>query len=139
MSKDIREGGCLCGAVRFKLDLTDHHTGNCHCRDCQKNSGAPFMTFTDILSEQVIWTKDQPKRIQTSELAERMFCGKCGAPLVGQALDERERISISTSTLDDPSGIDVTYELYTRSRWPMLKPIQGTTQYLKGSSDASTE
>lgn len=95
------------------------------------------MTFTDILSKQVKWTKDQPKRVQISKLAERMFCGKCGTPLVWQALDERERISISTSTLDDPSGIDVTYELHTRSRWPMLQPITGTKQYLTGSSGPS--
>jgi len=37
-------GGCLCGAVRYECSAKPMMTGNCHCRDCQKSSGAPFVT-----------------------------------------------------------------------------------------------
>ena len=59
---DLRQGGCLCGAVRYEINMDGARTGNCHCRDCQKNGGGPFMTFTTPLAGHLRWISE-PKGI----------------------------------------------------------------------------
>ncbi len=46
--------------------------------------------------------------------------------------DFPDRISISTGTLDDTSGIEISVEIYTRSRWAVIPPVPGARQYEAG-------
>ena len=39
---DVREGGCRCGQLRFRITAPDMLTMVCHCRGCQRMTGAPF-------------------------------------------------------------------------------------------------
>ena len=39
------EGGCLCGAVRYRISAEPHHAGYCHCRMCQRSAGAPVVAW----------------------------------------------------------------------------------------------
>ena len=45
---DDRVGGCLCGAVRYRLTSAPFDTGYCHCRMCQRTAGAPVMVFSTV-------------------------------------------------------------------------------------------
>ena len=55
-----RSGGCQCGAVRFRVDDELGEASICHCRMCQKASGAPFASLADIPLEQFSWTRGKP-------------------------------------------------------------------------------
>lgn len=126
---DLRQGGCLCGAARYEINLDGNKTGNCHCRDCQKNSGAPFMPFANVDSGQFRWIAKPEGVYQSSSWARRRFCMKCGTPLTWEAIERPERQSVSMCTLDDTSGVEVVYEIFTRSRVPGIQPVQGARQY----------
>ena len=39
------EGGCLCGAIRYRVDGEVEDSAYCHCRTCQRQSGAPVVAW----------------------------------------------------------------------------------------------
>jgi hypothetical protein len=126
---DVREGGCLCGAVRYEINLKGSKTGNCHCTDCQKNSGGAFMPFTNVDRGQFRWISEPAGQAHASDIAVRRFCANCGTPMTWEGRDEPDHIAISTGTLDDKSGIEIVYEIFTRSRWSMIPPVPGVRQF----------
>ena len=50
--KTVLTGGCQCGAIRFAMSVPPPKVSICHCRMCQKASGAPFASFADIEHEE---------------------------------------------------------------------------------------
>ena len=131
---DLRTGGCMCGAARYEINIDGHMSGNCHCRDCQKNTGAAFMPCTNVDAGQFRWISKPGGEARASDKAIRRFCEKCGTPLTWEADDSPDRQSINMGTLDDPLGIEITYEIYTRSRWPDIQPVPGARQYVDGGN-----
>ena len=59
MSGD-REGGCLCGAVRFTACGKPKFISNCHCHSCRKATGAAYSTWVGFAEENVKWTRGAP-------------------------------------------------------------------------------
>ncbi len=80
-TKPVLTGGCQCGAVRFAVTAPPVRVSICHCRMCQKATGAPFASFADIEKSNFAWTKGTPSAFRSSSIAERDFCNKCGTPL----------------------------------------------------------
>jgi hypothetical protein len=128
-----QQGGCLCGHVRYEIDLAGSRTGNCHCRDCQKNGGGPFMTFTTPKSGNFKWLSEPEGRAQASDFAMRRFCAYCGTPMTWEHLS-KDDMAVSTGTLDDPSGVEIIYEIYTKSRWPVIPPMPGVDQFRESNA-----
>ena len=65
-SKPVLTGGCQCGAIRFALKAAPAKVSICHCRMCQKASGAPFASLADIEHSDFAWTKGKPAAGQTT-------------------------------------------------------------------------
>ncbi|WP_191253077.1 GFA family protein [Kordiimonas sediminis] len=125
----VREGGCLCGKVRFVIDLENAETSNCHCRDCQKFHGAPCGTYTSVNRNQFTWLQRPKGQFMASPKATRRFCLECGTSLTWEGRDYPERISIATCTLDDMSDIHISYEIFTRSRMNDIPAIESAEQF----------
>lgn len=45
------EGGCLCGAVRYRVTGKPYHVTHCHCSMCRRASGAPLVTWFSVKSD----------------------------------------------------------------------------------------
>jgi hypothetical protein len=56
----VREGGCLCGAVRYRIEALPTDIAYCHCRMCQKASGAPAMAWATVPASAFAWTRGRP-------------------------------------------------------------------------------
>lgn len=114
-----REGGCLCGGVRYRVGAALEMPSYCHCRMCQLSAGAPVMVWATVPERYLAWTRGQPRAYRSSATAERLFCPDCGTQLVFRPLDEEPvRVDINLVTLDDPSGVAPDDHIWTSSRLP---------------------
>ena len=97
-------GGCQCGAVRYALRSRPTGASICHCRMCQKAFGSYFAPLAGVPRADLVWTRGEPGHFRSSEAVERGFCRDCGTPLTYSVL-EKDRISVSLGSLDDPSSV----------------------------------
>ena len=114
-TKPVLTGGCQCGAIRFALSASPVKVSICHCRMCQKASGAPFASFADVELTDFTWTRGQPAAFRSSSIAMRDFCSQCGTPLSFRRIDG-PRIEIMTGAFDRPDRVIPTLQYGSESR-----------------------
>lgn len=109
------EGGCLCGAIRYRVTPCSGDSGYCHCRTCQRSAGAPAMAWLSIPRTHLSLTQGTPKRFRSSSHAERHFCDACGTQLFFSD-DHATSIDINIPTLDNPDLTPPRYHIWRMSR-----------------------
>ena len=114
-AKPVLTGGCQCGAIRFALSAPPSRISICHCRMCQKASGAPFASLADIPLEHFSWTRGKPAAFASSSIAERDFCPACGTPLSYRRIGG-SNIEIMTGSFDRPDMVVPALQFGTESR-----------------------
>jgi hypothetical protein len=115
-------GGCQCGAIRFAMTAAPTRVSICHCRMCQKATGAPFASLADIPNEHFAWTRGTPAAFQSSSIAARDFCRDCGTPLSYRAIGG-PKIEIMTGAFDRPDRVVPTRQFGTESRLAWVASI----------------
>ena len=95
-------GGCLCGAVRYRLTEPPAKGAYCHCRLCQKSYGGLYMAALQFDLASFSYTKGRPKLFRSSNLAQRGFCADCGSPLIF-LFDNDIEIWVLLGSLDRPA------------------------------------
>ena len=110
------DGGCLCGAVRYRISREPHHADYCHCRICQRATGAPVVAWLTVASRALAWTKGKPAVYRSSAKAERLFCGACGTQLVFREIAEPDELDVTLASLDDPEAVRPSHHIWTSSR-----------------------
>ncbi len=115
---DTWTGGCQCGAVRYRLASEPFDTGWCHCRVCQKASGAPALVFTTVPAGDYVIEQgeDAVGTVQTTAFGRRRFCSCCGTPLTIQVDFQAETIDLTVATLDDPTPVAPGFHIFYDSR-----------------------
>jgi hypothetical protein len=116
------EGGCLCGAVRYRIAGESLALARCHCRTCRHASGAPSVAWSVFRSGDFVFTAETPVHFHSSPGVVRTFCGKCGTPLTYQRTAEADTIDVTTVTLDDAADFAPTKEVWVEHRlaWETL-------------------
>ncbi len=120
-------GGCLCGAVRYESSAKPLMIGNCHCRDCQKSSGAPFVTAMAVPARALKIAgevKYYAVQADSGNTFSRGFCPACGSRLFARSGGRPELALITAATLDDPGAFPPTMNFYVSSAqpWDHLDP-----------------
>jgi hypothetical protein len=127
-------GGCACGSIRYVCARAPVAMLNCHCRDCQRSSGAPFASGFIVLASDVEITgtpKTYSVRAGSGSLATRSFCSDCGTPLFARGEAAPEFMSIRFPTLDSPSDFQPTLDIWTSSAQPWVSLNQEIPHYPK--------
>lgn len=126
------EGGCLCGAVRYRIDGPVLVSGICHCRTCRKVASAPNLPFASVPSSAFTIVKGAPAETKSSPPVTRSFCGACGSPLTYRTDAEPETIDVMTVSLDRPEAAPPTLHVWTSEKLAWEVIADGLTAYPRG-------
>lgn len=112
---ETREGGCLCGAVRFRAGLTKREFGACHCSMCRRWTGSALLGMT-VPEGNVEWQgSEHIASRQTSPWAMRAWCRECGSALYYKVTMDNEwagNLELPIGVFDNASGLTMSNEIY---------------------------
>ena len=120
----MADGGCLCGAVRYRFSGTPSSSDNCHCRSCRRASGAPVVAWITVRRSELGVLSGTPAVFHSSPGVTRQFCSRCGTALTYQSERRPDTIDITTASLDDPEAYPPTTEVWLEDRlsWQPTSP-----------------
>jgi hypothetical protein len=127
---EVHEGGCGCGAVRYRVEGEPIFVNNCHCRLCQRQTGSTSVVNAFYEAERVT--------VSSGSLTENVLvsgsggehvvrrCAQCGTALFSHYPRlGRLGAGIRVGTLDDPSAFTPTAVIFTESKMPWVALPEG--------------
>ncbi len=118
------EGGCACGAVRYRLESAPMFVHCCHCLDCQRQTGSAFVLNALIEADRVSLSSG---RVESSAMPtesgspHHIFrCPSCGTALWSEYGGRSQVRFVRVGTLDEPSALTPDVHIYTRSKLPWV-------------------
>ena len=121
------EGGCLCGGVRWKAQGDPVNVRCCHCRLCQKATGAPFWARA-LYAQDAVAIEGHIEQFPSSDHVWRVFCRDCGSRLFSRRSDG-SLIGVALASFDDPNAYGPTEHIFVASRVDWLKLDDGLPQH----------
>jgi hypothetical protein len=119
-----REGGCACGAVRYRLTSEPLITHCCHCLNCQRQTGSAFVINLLIEADRMELLAGTPVPVDAPRddgSSQRIFrCPTCQVAVFSEYGRPEVRF-VRGGTLDQPSGITPDVHIYTRSKLPWIR------------------
>lgn len=119
----VREGGCSCGEVRYRLASEPMFVNCCHCLNCQRQTGTAFVLNLLIESDRVEVTAGEPRVVPVPRYdgSEQLIhrCPRCQVAVWSEYGRPEVRF-VRAGTLDDPSWVEPGAHIFTRSRVPWV-------------------
>jgi hypothetical protein len=119
----VREGGCSCGAVRYRLTEDPLFVHCCHCLNCQRQTGSAFVVNVLIEAERVQVT-GAPRQVEMprdNRPAQEVFrCTECQVAVYSR-YGHPGIYFVRAGTLDDPASVSPDVHIYTRSKLPWVE------------------
>jgi hypothetical protein len=114
-----REGGCACGAVRYRLTSDPLFTHCCHCLNCQRQTGSAFVINLLIEADRVELLAGEPQPVDAPRddgSTQRIYrCPTCQVAVYSD-YGSPEVLFVRGGTLDQPSGVSPDVHIYTKSK-----------------------
>jgi hypothetical protein len=118
-----REGGCSCGAVRYRLASEPMFVHCCHCLNCQRQTGSAFVINLLIEADRVELLAGEPEAVDVPRdngSAQRIFrCPDCRVAVFSEYGRPAVKF-VRGGTLDQPASVAPDVHIYTRSKLPWV-------------------
>ncbi len=125
------DGGCDCRNLRYRMQAAPLFVHCCHCRWCQRESGASFALNAMIEADRVRVLEGEPDLIDTpseSGYGQKIArCPKCRIAVwsnYGGAGPVMKFVRVGT--LDEPDHLPPDIHIYTASKQPWVVLPEGT-------------
>ena len=132
------EGGCLCGAVRYRATAAPVRGVICHCPQCRRHSGTPALSFVHFPAQSFSWLRGAPKRYQSSQFAQRGFCADCGSTLSSTS-SCMDSVLIAAGSLDEPERVRIDDHVWTKDQVSWFRVEDGLPRFSTNSSRVPTK
>ena len=119
------EGGCQCGAVRYRLKSAPLGVYACHCKDCQRFSGTTHTLSMVVRLEDAELTRGTltgfDKAADSGRTVRMLGCIDCGTKIWNEPLSARHLLILKPGTLDDMSWARPIGNIWTDRRQPWVE------------------
>jgi hypothetical protein len=137
MSEDLHEGGCACGAVRFRAKGQPIVAMACHCRFCQRRLGTAFALVAYFDDQNVEITGELSIYVHRSDESGRWlrmeFCPRCATTITHTAEVRPGLRSLTIGSFDDPDWLRIERHIWTRSKRPWVSIPADAAVFPQGS------
>ena len=124
-SKAYLDGGCDCGEVRYRMTSAPMFVNCCHCRWCQRETGASFALNAMIEAERVELLKGEPELVDTpsnSGKGQKIWrCPRCRIAVWSNYAGAGDAVRfVRVGTLDEPDRLPPDIHIFTASKQPWV-------------------
>lgn len=123
------QGGCACGAVRYRLTSGPMFVHCCHCSDCQRQVGSAFVVNALIETDRVELLSGElvPTAMPTDSGRPHIVyrCPACGTTIKSDYGDRKVLSFLRATTLDDRAALPPDVHIFTRSKLPWVRFPEG--------------
>jgi len=123
------DGGCTCGAVRYRMTGRPLFVHCCHCRWCQRETGAAFALNAMIEADRLEVLTGAPETVDTPSNSGKgqtiARCPRCRVALWSHYAGAGEKLAfVRVGTLDEPDRLPPDIHIFTASKqpWVVLPP-----------------
>lgn len=119
------EGGCTCGSVRYRMSGPPLIVHCCHCRWCQRETGASFALNAMIEADRVLLVRGAPEMVLTpteSGRGQKIWrCPGCRVAVWSNYSGAGDKVRfVRVGTLDNPDALPPDIHIYTVSKQPWV-------------------
>ena len=127
---ETREGGCRCGAIRYRLTGEPMFVHCCHCTDCQRETGSGFAINALYEMGRVELLAGAPEAVDTPSASGKgqtiLRCPTCKVALWSHYAGAGEAVAfVRAGTLDEAAALVPDIHIYTRSKLPWVRLPEG--------------
>lgn len=125
------EGGCDCRTVRYRMETRPLFVHCCHCRWCQRETGASFALNAMIEADRVTLLAEEPDIVDTPSASGKgqkiARCPKCRVAVWSNYAGAGPSVRfVRVGTLDDPDRLPPDIHIFTGSKQPWVVLPAGT-------------
>lgn len=125
------EGGCDCRAIRYRMETAPLFVHCCHCRWCQRETGAAFALNAMIETGRVTLLAGKPELVDTPSASGKgqmiARCPTCRIAVWSHYAGAGLAVAfLRVGTLDDPDALPPDIHIYTSSKQPWVLLPEGT-------------
>jgi hypothetical protein len=133
MTEAVESGGCLCGNVRFQARAEPIALLYCHCRMCQRASGAPVVAWAVYPAARFSVVEGKLTWFDSSDHGKRGFCGRCGSPLAFASSKRPHQIDLNLAGFDRAEKFPPRFHIWTSSAMNWLVIDDHLPRHTRGS------
>lgn len=124
------EGGCQCGAVRYRIEGEPAHVALCHCADCRASSGAPAVNWLAVKEGQLTLLAGDLSTYTGKTGSRRQFCPTCGTGLFFRNEQFLPGIvDIQAVTLDDAGNFPPGAQIQCAERLEWMTKLSALPEF----------